>query len=273
MAEKETTSLKLANIENAFDALMQGDASKLREQIKDVPIGTAQGANVYRQTSLSALVNALSETFSTCRHILGDDYFNQCATSYCQLYPMVHHDLNLYGADFTAYMLELTETRPELAELKFLTDLSRLEWALNEAFFAKKRTPFDLEAFASLDDDERGKLILRLSPDVQLLHTQSNVKDIHEFHLSEENIANDLSFDVTEGDYYYLIQRGTAETNFKLIIEPIERYDFDLLNAIKDETNFINLCESFARTLDDNLEPPPLGYYISKEIIDNFDVC
>lgn len=272
MAEKETTSLRLDDIENAFDALIQGDASELRDQIKDVPIGTAQGANVYRQTSLSALVNALSETFSTCRYILGDDYFNQCATSYCQLYPMVHHDLNLYGADFPAYMLELTETRPELAELKFLTDLSRLEWALNETFFAKKRTPFDLESFASFNDEERGQLILKLSPSVQLLHTQSNVKEIYEFHLSEENIANDLSFDVTPGDYLYLIYRGTAETNFKLYIEPIERYDFDLLNAIKDETNFTDLCERFARTLDDNLEPPPLGHYISKGIIDNFDV-
>lgn len=272
MAEKETTSLRLGDIENAFDALMQGDASELRERIKDVPIGSAQGANVYRQTSLSALVNALSETFSTCRHILGDDYFNQCATSYCQLFPMVHHDLNLYGTDFPAYMLELTETRPELAELKFLTDLSRLEWALNETFFAKKRASFDLERFASFNDDERGKLILKLSPDVQLLHTQSNVKEIYEFHLSEENIANDLSFEVTQGEFHYLIHRGTTETDFKLIIEPIERYDFNVLNAIKDETSFTDLCESFARNRDDNLEPPPLGQYISKGIIDNFDV-
>lgn len=272
MAEKETFSLKLDDIEKAFDALMQGDASQLTEQIKDVPIASAQGVNVYRQTSLSALVNAVGETFSTCRLILGEDYFNQCATSYCQLYPMVHHDLNLYGADFPSYMAELTDTRPELAKLKFLTDLSCLEWALNKAFFAKKRRAFDMEKFASLNDEERGKLILNLSPCVQLLHTQSNVKDIYEFHLREENISNGLSFDIIQAEYHYLIHRGTVETNFKLFIEPIEPYDFDLLNAIKDETSFTDLCESFARTCEDDLEPPPLGQYISKGIIDNFDM-
>lgn len=272
MTKKESPSLHLATIESAFDALMQGDTSLLETHIKDAPIGIVQGANVYLQTSLSALVNALSETFSTCRHILGDDYFTQCATSYCQLYPMVHHDLNLYGADFPAYMTRLTETRPELADLIFLADLSRLEWALNEAFFAKKRAFFDLERFASFDDEERETLILRLSSCVRLLQSKSNVKDIYEFHLSEENLSNDLAFEVKQGEFFYLIHRGTSETNFKLFIEPIERYDFDLLNAIKDGTRFAHLCENFARTCEGALEPPPLGDYISQGIIDNFDV-
>lgn len=272
MAERSEDKVLLQDIENAFDALMLGDEAKLKDRLKEIPIGPAVGVTVYRQTSLSALVSAVSETYSTCRHILGDDYFHQCATTYCQLYPMVHHDLNLYGADFTGFLTELTTSRPELASLQFLTDLSRLEWALNEAFFASQKLPFDMENFAALTDDERDRLLLELSPDVRLMHARSNVKEIYEFHLIEENINNELPFEVTAGDFYYLIHRGTKEAHYQLNVDELDVFEFEFLTAIKDEMSFHDLCESFTREVEGELQPPPFGAFISRGIINGFQI-
>ncbi len=270
MDEKQKNSILLDETEDAFDALMRGELSDLSELLKDTPIGQSVGVNVYRQTSMSALINAIKETFETCRHILGDDYFNQCATSFCQLYPLFQNDLNSYGSDFPAYMVELVETREELAALKFLCDLSSLEWALNETFFAKKKRPFDLEKFGKLTDEQRGKLILKLGPDVRLLHSHYNVKDIYTFHRQEENIINERSFDVISSDHFYVIHRGSAETNFELLIEQVDTYNYSVLSAIKNESCFIDICENFAREIDGDMQPPPFGDYISKGIISDF---
>ncbi len=270
MDDKPLGSISLRETEDAFDALMQGETSELSNILRDTPIGQSVGVNVYRQTSLSALVNAIKETFETCQHILGEDYFDQCATSFCQLYPLFHNDLNVYGSDFPGFMVELVETRDELATLKFLCDLSSLEWALNEAFFADKKHPFDVDKFGHLNDEQRGKLILKLGPNVRLLHSHYNVKDIYTFHKQEENILNERSFDVILEEHFYVIHRGSAETNFELFIDQVDAYNFSVLSAIKDECCFNDLCENFAREIDGVMQPPPFGDYISKGIVSDF---
>lgn len=270
MDDKQLSSISLNDAEEAFDALMQGETGELSKILKETPIGQSIGVNVYRQTSMSALVNAIKETFETCQHVLGEDYFDQCATSFCQLYPLFHNDLNAYGSDFPGFMVELVESRAELSSLKFLCDLSALEWALNEAFFAPKKHAFDVNKFGTLTDEQRSALTLKLGPDVRLLHSHYNVKDIYTFHKDEENIINDHSFEVTSGDYYYVIHRGSSKENFELFVDQVDEYNFAVLSAIQDECCFIDLCENFAQNVEGEMHPPPFGDYISKGIVSDF---
>ncbi len=270
MGEELSDQISLNAAEDAFDALMLGEVSDLTKIVKTTPIGQSIGVNVYRQTSMTALINAIKETFETCQHILGEDYFDQCATSFCQLYPLFHNDLNAYGSDFPKFMIELVETREELFPFKFLCDLSALEWALNEAFFAKKKLVFDVQKFGTLSEEQQSAVILKLGPDVRLLRSHYNVKEIYTFHRDEENIVNERSFDVTKGDYYYVIHRGSSKENFELFIDQIDEYNFSVLSAIQDESCFIDLCENFAQDIDGEMHPPPFGEYISKGIISEF---
>lgn len=263
MGNGSQNTLQLDEVELAFDALMRGEKQDLLDIVKETPIGKKTGVHIYRRTSISALISALNETYASCRCILGDDYFNQCAVSYCHRYPMIDNDLNMYGADFPAYMEHLVETRDELSDLSFVAELCHFEWALNKSYFADQKRIFDFEGFANLDDEERDKLVFLLGADVALVKARSNVQELYDFHQDSQNIVNEQKFDLVSGEFHYIIHRGTHHSAFKVMTKEVDAYSYSILEDIQAGVNFSALCEKHIRLVDGSSQLPPFGDFIA----------
>ena len=261
----------LQDVERAFDDLMAGESTALLKLATTTPIGAQVGVQIYARTAMTALIGALEDTFSTCRLIVGEDYFRQCAVAFCRHVPMVEPDLNLFGADFPAFMADLVGQKEELASLGFLGDLCRLEWALNAAFFARQADPFDLEGFQALSFEQREALCFQLGPDVQPLRSAFDVKALYLFHQDEANLVNERAFDVTQGDFYLLVRKHLHEDGHDILIEEIDDDLFSLLGSIAQRMSFSELCRTFATPVDGGLHPPDFGDLITKKIIVGYD--
>ena len=94
--------------------------------------GYEENASIYRNNVRHAHVGALSAIFPAIRALVGEDYFDGMAAQYSSAQPPVSAVLAGYGAGFSDYLAG----RPELANVPFLPDVARLEWAMNEAFHA-----------------------------------------------------------------------------------------------------------------------------------------
>ncbi|HTA76891.1 MAG TPA: DNA-binding domain-containing protein, partial [bacterium] len=96
------------------------------------------GLKVYRGNLVFGLIGAMQESYGFTKVLLGEDNFNFFCREFLYQNPSQDSDLIQYGAGFG----ELLSTREELKSLAFISDVARLEWALERAFYAKAEPSF-----------------------------------------------------------------------------------------------------------------------------------
>jgi hypothetical protein len=87
---------------------------------------------VYRDNVVGSLIDALGETFSVVRQLVGTDFFNAVASDFVRDDLPVAPRLSRYGASFPARLHAL----PQLVEISYVGDVATLEWARVDAYFA-----------------------------------------------------------------------------------------------------------------------------------------
>jgi hypothetical protein len=111
---------------------------------------------IYRNTFLAGLINALRLSYPAVERLVGKDFFAQAAEIFIRDAPPKSAYLNDYGAGFPAFLAQFAPG----ASLPYLSDVARLEWAVNTALHAEEMEPLALERLANIAEPER----LRLKP-------------------------------------------------------------------------------------------------------------
>lgn len=120
---------------------------------------------IYRGNALSNAHAALLLAYPVCAEVLGEECFAQLARLYWHENPASEGDLNLYGAA----LAECIAARDDFAELPWLADLARLEWALHEAGMAPDHQPTPFMQLASLSEAELAGTRLQFQPALCLI--------------------------------------------------------------------------------------------------------
>ncbi len=84
---------------------------------------------VYRRAAAANYRRALAATYPIVHALVGAAFFDAAVDHYRERYPSRSGDLNTYGAEFGDFLA----VYPHAAELAYLPDVARLEWALDEA--------------------------------------------------------------------------------------------------------------------------------------------
>jgi hypothetical protein len=92
----------------------------------------AQRLRVYRNNVTATLSNALRSCYPVVEALVGVEFFGFLARHYLRTMPSVAGDVREYGADLPEFVAGF----PALAALPYLADVARLEWALQEAYYA-----------------------------------------------------------------------------------------------------------------------------------------
>jgi len=130
------------------------------------PARAAQRFMIHRGNVVESLVGALGHGFPAVRAVCGAHNFRILAAGYVRARPPERPALLSYGDGFAAYIDEHPRAR---GDFPHLPELARLEWALNEAYYAEDAPALAATDLAAVPPEQLGTLALRLHPSARLV--------------------------------------------------------------------------------------------------------
>jgi len=122
---------------------------------------------VYRNNVIVGLSEALRTQFPATEKIVGTEFFAAMARVYVSTEPPRSPVLVSYGERFPAFI----ETFPPAAELPYLADVARLEFARTQAYHAADAVPLDAAAWQAVDMHELPAMQVALHPSLRVVRS------------------------------------------------------------------------------------------------------
>ncbi|MBI2254171.1 MAG: putative DNA-binding domain-containing protein [Proteobacteria bacterium] len=141
------------------DAIWHGDAAPA------IGMRPARRLAIYRNNVFASLAGVLAARFPVIRRLVGDVCFQGCCLRFVAEHPPLSPVLAEYGAGFAAFLTAL----PELADLRYLADVARLEWACHEVLHSADAPVLRPEMLAGIAAERVPDLVFHVHPGTRLL--------------------------------------------------------------------------------------------------------
>jgi hypothetical protein len=190
----------LADFQRKFAAgLLKRDAAQ-----GETPVDV-RGFGIHARNSLLSLRMALGDVFPVTKRLVGADFFGAMADVFVAEHPPKHGWLSAYGDGFPDFVAGYQPA----AELSYLPDVARVEWARVHAANAPDDPGLDLKALAGMEPETLERLHLRLHGAATLVCASYPIFDIWQSHLhaDDEKLG---SIDLDKGPQNVLISRPAA---------------------------------------------------------------
>lgn len=132
---------------------------------RDVDGWPAAALDVYRNNARVGLMDTLALVYPVCRMVVGDEFFDGLAREYARRTPSASGNLHRYGEGFADFVAAF----PPCAELPYLADVARLEWAVHRGYYAADHAPATTADLAAHPAEHWGALRFALAPSCALL--------------------------------------------------------------------------------------------------------
>lgn len=155
----------LSELQRTFGAAIAGaDGCALEPWIAARGIEPAARLRIYRHANYAIHVDALAVSFPVVRAFLGGECFDGVATRHAAWRGSRSGNLQNYGADFPAFLVE----QDELASCLWLGEVAQLEWLRQQSVLSAAEPAIDADALISAVAAADGNLRLRLHPHVRM---------------------------------------------------------------------------------------------------------
>jgi uncharacterized protein (UPF0276 family) len=172
------TVLPPAPMPALFDALAAGQqafATALLDTVATLPSfageAVAQRFSLYRGNVGATWRRTLGDAYPVVLALVGEEFFGGLARAYGRQYPSDSVDLNQFGARFADFLASF----PHVADLPYLPDMARLEWAVHLAHYAADAQGVAPESLAALHPDQLETRRFSLHPACALLESDWQV--------------------------------------------------------------------------------------------------
>lgn len=122
---------------------------------------------VYRNNVIAGLSEALRTQFPATEKVVGTEFFMGLARVYISSEPPRSPVMMNYGERFAGFI----ERFEPAAEIPYLADVARLEFARTQAYHAADATPLDPAAWHGLDEDALSDLRVVLHPSLRIVRS------------------------------------------------------------------------------------------------------
>lgn len=156
-------SSALAELQRRFAASIRERHDDAAALVADDGVPPELRLAIHRNNTYASLLGVLAGAFPRLAGLLGERRFRSAAAAYIGEAPPRRPQLAEYGREFPAFL----EHFAPAADLPWLADLARLEWARHEAFFAADSPALTADALAQVPPEHYGNLRLRLHPAVR----------------------------------------------------------------------------------------------------------
>jgi uncharacterized protein (UPF0276 family) len=173
----------------SLDALAAGQqafATALLDTAATLPSFTGEVVSerfaLYRGNLSATWRRTLGHAYPVVLALVGEQFFAGLARAYGRQYPSDSADLNHFGARFADFLSGF----PPAAELPYLPDMARLEWAVHLAHYAADAQVLAPEALAALHPDQLEVRRFSLHPACALLASNWQVAALWQAHQDGE---------------------------------------------------------------------------------------
>lgn len=132
-------------------------------------IAASDRLDIYRNNVLSSLVDVLAAAYPACKRLIGKGNFAVIATEFAIAHPPKEPQLLAYGARFSEFISGHGEA---IGEYPFLSDLARLEWARNDAYFAANADTITATYLETIPQENYPSLKFELHPSVTIIRSE-----------------------------------------------------------------------------------------------------
>ncbi len=137
-------------------------------------LDAAARLDVYAQMYWARLHDVLYDDFPKTARALGSERFQRVACAHLARHPSEHPSVRHVGRGFA----DLLDEAPDVADVPFVGDLARLEWARLDVFDAADAEPLHLEDLRRIAPEDWPHLRLELVPAVRRLRVGWAVCDV-----------------------------------------------------------------------------------------------
>lgn len=214
----------LSETQHAFlHAITRQDGEGIATLIAGGLFSPSERLDVYRNTFVSTLVNALRISYPAVKRLVGDEFFEAAAQCFIEASPPSSAYLNAYGAGFGSFLAQF----PPAAGLPYLADVARLEWAVNCALHAQDAAPIAPDGLAAIAVAAPEYVRLVSHPSVHLLRLDYPARAIWQAVLAEDDAALS-ALDLASGPEWLLVERGPAGVE----VTPLDEAEWRFAHAL-----------------------------------------
>ncbi len=201
----------LREIQSGFSrSLIAGD-SEGSAHILPGKLSAEARLEIYRHNVFTNLSNALGDIFPVVKRVVGEGFFREAARVFIRDVPSTSGDLNRYGAAFGDFLAAY----PHAAELPYLADVARMEWAWQEAFHAAEAAPLDLARLAAIPAERHGGLRFVLHPSARLLASDYPLLAI--WKVNQEGYSGEMAVEWDSGREHLLVFRPERDVGMQAL--------------------------------------------------------
>jgi len=216
----EPAAPSLLELQRALRAsLVVHDDRGISAHVVDAGMSPAERLDVYRNTFASVLTTALRLSYPAVHRLVGAEFFEGTARIFIEAHPPKSACLDDYGEKFADF---LSDFEPA-ASLAYLTEVARLEWAVNRALHASDVEPLDPRRLAALAEAERARVRFAPHPSVSLIRADYPVDTIWRAVLEQDDAAL-AAIDLAAGPVWLLAQRLASGIDVRRISESAWRF-------------------------------------------------
>jgi hypothetical protein len=217
-------------------AVLDGEPHNAAPLIAAGAIAPARALGVYANTALANFTDSLTASYPAIRRLVGEDYFRQTARSFHTRHPSQSGDLQPAGTHFAQYLSALHGA----GEHRYLGEVARLEWLIQESLLAADHAPFDLAQLARVAPADYDALRFCLHPSARLF--QSEFPCIRIWDANVQSDAEPQIIDLESGADRALLTRERGQLAF----HPLSAGEYRFLSALKSGERFAAAVESGA---------------------------
>ncbi|SMF17383.1 hypothetical protein SAMN06265365_103129 [Tistlia consotensis] len=156
----------LADLQRAMVRAVHGDRqafASVTAAIDDDGLGANKRLFLHLNTITHALTGVLRQAYPATAGLLGAERFETLARGFLRAAPPQRAELSAYGAGFDRFLVA------EGALAEPLAAVARLDWAVQEAYFAADAEPLTAAALAAIPEERQAALGFALVPSARLL--------------------------------------------------------------------------------------------------------
>jgi hypothetical protein len=193
---------------HVMDALLGAGLAPVTALIAGPPAGAERRLSVYANTVQGNFRDALQSTYPAVRRLVGEDYFRQTAREFQRRHPSRSGDLLHCGQGFPNFLAQL---HPDDG-FRYLADVARLEWLIQESLLAAEHAPLDLASLARVPPAAYDGLRFELHPALRLFESRYPALAIWEVNVGSN--AEPPTIDLRGGEDLIAIARHRLQLQF-----------------------------------------------------------
>jgi hypothetical protein len=217
----------LLDTQNAFmRSLLAHDDAQAAVQIIADGLPSEARLNIYRNTFVATLTTALRLSYPAVHQLVGVEFFESAARVFIEATAPESAYLNEYGATFPDFLAGF----PPADSVPYLSDVARLEWAVNRALHADDAPAINLGRLSTIAPEDQNRIVFVPHPAVSLVQSPYPIDDIWRAVLAKDDEAI-ASIDLTSDPVRLLVHRRDSGIEVIRASEPTWRFAVALFSS------------------------------------------